>query len=211
MLLEQETDIKIPPAGAGEGRLRRCIATRKSLPSERLIRFVVGPDGVVAPDVAGKLPGRGLWLCAERDIVRRACADNLFAKAARCSALVPGDLAQRVEDLLVSRSLGLIGLARRAGDAVAGFEKVRAMLSGGRGGVVLSASDGADGGRAKLGAVQPDVARVDVLTSTELGGVFGREMIVHAAVAKGKLADKLVAEAARLAGFRSSHQPGKFC
>ncbi len=211
MLLEHEpeTNVKVQVA-ANEG-LRRCIVTRESLPRERLVRFVVGPDQVVVPDVAGKLPGRGLWLSARRDMVSRACAGNLFAKAARSPVRVPGDLAQQVENLLARRCLEFVGLARRAGQAVAGFEKVRAVLSRDCAGALLSAADGADGGRDKLGALRPDVARVDILTGTELGEVFGRETTVHAAVVKGNIADRLVVEATRLAGFRIRHEPGKLC
>lgn len=211
MLLELESETGRMVRVAANERLRRCIATRESLPRERLVRFVVGPDQVVVPDVAGKLPGRGLWLSASRDIVSRACAGNLFAKAARCPARVPGDLAQQVEDLLARRCLELIGLARRAGQAVAGFEKVRAVLSRDRAGALLSAADGAAGGRDKLGVLQPGVARIDILTGTELSGVFGRETTVHAAVVKGNIADRLVVEAARLAGFRIPYEPGKLC
>ena len=68
------------PGAAGAVRARRCIVTRESLPEPRLIRFVLAPDGRVVPDLARKLPGRGLWLSARRDIVDRACAGNLFAK-----------------------------------------------------------------------------------------------------------------------------------
>ncbi len=211
MLLEHESETDLRVRVAANERLRRCIATRESLPRERLVRFVVGPDQVVVPDVAGKLPGRGLWLSASRDIVSRACAGNLFAKAARSPARVPGDLAQQVEDLLARRCLELVGLARRAGQAVAGFEKVRAVLSRDRAGALLSAADGAAGGRDKLGVLQPGVARIDILTGTELSGVFGRETTVHAAVVKGNIADRLVVEAARLAGFRIPYEPGKLC
>lgn len=211
MLLEHESETGLRERVAANERLRRCIATRESLPRERLVRFVVGPDQVVVPDVAGKLPGRGLWLSASRDIVSRACAGNLFAKAARSPARVPVDLAQQVEDLLARRCLELVGLARRAGQAVAGFEKVRAVLSRDRAGALLTAADGAAGGRDKLGVLQPGVARIDILTGTELSGVFGRETTVHAAVVKGNIADRLVVEAARLAGFRIPHEPGKLC
>lgn len=211
MLLEQESDAKPGPPGGANKNLRRCIVIRDSRPREQLVRFVVGPDGVVTPDIAGKLPGRGLWLTARRDIVQRACAENLFAKAARSSALVRGDLALQVEKLIAGRCLEFVGLARRAGDAVAGFEKVRALLSRGRAGVLLTAADGAEGGRDKLIALQPNLARVDVLTSVELGRVFGREAAVHAALRSGSLADRLIIEAERLAGFRTRNELGKLC
>ncbi|MHA1114065.1 MAG: RNA-binding protein [Alphaproteobacteria bacterium] len=211
MQLEQEADTKAPPPDDVRKGVRRCIVTRQSLPRERLVRFVIAPDGTVAPDVAGKLPGRGLWLTARRDIVRRACAGNLFAKAARAPVTVQGDLAQQVEHLIARRCLDLVGLARRAGDAVAGFEKVRALLSRGRAGVLLTAADGAAGGRRKLGGVQSGVRRIDVLTSEELGRMFGREAAVHVALRTGNLADRLIVEADRLTGFRTRDELGKLC
>ncbi len=197
--------------GGDDRHARRCIVTRESRPRERLVRFVIAPDGEVVPDVAGKLPGRGLWLTARRDIVRRASAENQFAKAARGPAVVKGDLALQVENLIAGRCLELIGLARRAGDAVTGFEKVRALLSRGRAGVLLTAADGAEGSRDKLATMQPGVMRIDALNSVELGRIFGREMAVHAALKSGGLADRLIVEAGRLAGFRTGNELGKLC
>lgn len=201
ILTGQELEANVTPQGPA-GPTRHCLVTRESLPCEKLVRFVVGPDCIVVPDVMGKLPGRGLWLSAKRDIVRRASVGNVFARASRSHARVPDDLAQQVENLIASRCLDLIGLARRAGEAVAGFEKVRIELSRDRAGVLLCAGDAANGGREKLRFLQPRVARVDLLTGVELGQVFGRESIVHVAVLKGNLADRLVRETARLGGFR---------
>ncbi|HET6224250.1 MAG TPA: DUF448 domain-containing protein, partial [Dongiaceae bacterium] len=59
------------------GPLRRCLVTREVLPKTDLVRFVVGPDGVLVPDVAGRLPGRGLWVKAQRDVLAAAVAKRL--------------------------------------------------------------------------------------------------------------------------------------
>ena len=85
---EGEPDPAVPP----DGPLRRCLATRAVRPKSALLRFVVGPDGTLVPDLAGRLPGRGLWITPERDIVASAAAKNLFAKAARERVVVPSDL-----------------------------------------------------------------------------------------------------------------------
>lgn len=195
-----------PPAAAGEdeqaGPLRRCIATRRILPKERLIRFVVDAEGVVVPDLEGRLPGRGLWLQARRDVVETACAKSSFAKAARIQVKVPDVLAERVEALLRRRCLDLIGLARRASQVAAGFEQARGWLRDGRAGVLIAASDGADGGRGKLAALAREVPLVELFTAAELGAALGRERAVHVALARGSLARRLVLEATRLAGFR---------
>lgn len=194
-----------PEAAVGEGGpLRRCIATRAVLPKAAMVRFVVGPSGAVVPDIEGRLPGRGLWLCADRDIVRRAAQKNLFAKAARAAVTVPDGLAEQVEGLLARRCLDLLGLARRAGQAVAGFEKVQGWLAADRVGLLLAASDGGADGRRKLGgAARRDVPVVALFSGAELAGALGRDGVVaHAAVAAGDIAERLAREAGRLAGLR---------
>lgn len=182
---------------------RRCIVTRATGPRDELIRFVISPEGEPVPDLAERLPGRGLWLTARRDIVRRACAENLFAKAARRSVSVPADLPDRLAALLDQRCLDLIGLARRSGDAVAGFEKVRAAAKGGKVALLIEAADGADDGRGKLQRALPGVAVLALWTAAQLGAPFGRDRVVHAAVLAGGLADRLSREAARLQGLRN--------
>lgn len=189
------------------GPVRTCIVTREAAPVDRLVRFAVAPDGDVVPDVEGKLPGRGFWLLARRDIVQKARAQNLFAKAARARVTCPEDLADRVEGLLSRRCLDLIGLARRAGQAWSGYEKARSAR--GRTGVLLIAADAAPGSRQKLGAPMPGVVVVDLFDGRELGSVFGRDRTVFAGLAPGRIAERLTGEAGRLAGFRLPSHSGK--
>lgn len=188
-----------PPPGGPE---RRCIVTGRVASKQDLLRFVVGPDNAIVPDVDGRLPGRGIWLSPRRDVVNTAVAKRLFARAARQPVQVADDLADRIERLLTKRCLEALALARRAGQAVCGFEKVRAEALGGRVAVLVQAADGAADGRDKLKALAPGAHVVDLFGQVELGGVFGRDAAVHACVAPGGLARRLVAEAAFLAGFR---------
>jgi ribosomal protein L7Ae-like RNA K-turn-binding protein len=143
-----------------------------------------------------------LWVSAARDIVDTAVAKRLFARAARAPATAPPDLADRVERLLAERCCELLGLARRSGQAVAGFEKVREALRAGRIGLLVEASDGARHGRQKLAALGAGVKRMAVLRADELGLAFGRDHVVHAGVAPGRLSERLEVDAGRLAGFR---------
>jgi len=166
-----------------------------------LLRFVVAPDGALVPDVAARLPGRGLWLTPQRDIVDRALAKRLFARAARRPVLAPPGLADRVEALLAQRCCDALGLARRAGLAVAGFDRAGEAVRRGRAALLLFAVDGAEAGRRKLGASGGDLPSASVLTAAELGGAFGRERIVHAAIGGG-LCEGLRRDLVRLAGFR---------
>lgn len=188
---------------AGQTAQRRCIVTGEVRPREELLRFVVDAEGRLTPDITGSLPGRGIWLSPDRDSVKRARARKLFERAARRPLRIDERLDDLIETLLVSRCVELIGLARRAGQALAGFEKVGAMLRQGRGTVLLAARDGAEDGREKLRAAAPDLPVVDCLEADELGRAFGRERTVHAALSHGALAAKLQVEARKLSGFRA--------
>jgi len=167
------------------------------------LRFVVGPGGEIVPDVAASLPGRGLWLTPRREALERAVAKRLFARAARRPVVLPSGLADRVEALLVQRCCDAIGLARRSGIAVAGFQKVGEAVRAGKVALLLSALDGAEGGRNKIRALGRGLPLVTVLTSAEMGGVFGRDHVVHVALGGGRLSRRLLADAEKAAGFRS--------
>ena len=191
--------------------LRRCSATGVQKAKNELLRFVVGPDGSLVPDLDEKLPGRGLWLSGERDMVNTACAKGLFSYQAGREVKIPADFAGLVDGLMVRRCLDLIGLARRAGKVVAGFEKVQARLRGRNdnnghnnngGDVLLQASDGAGDGRDKIKALAPGIRSVDVFKARELGRAIGRDQAVHVVMAGGKLAESLIREANRLMAFR---------
>lgn len=198
-------DDEVPSAGArGRAPDRRCLVTGQTLSKDALVRFVVGPDGAIVPDIEERLPGRGFWLTAERGMVLAAVAGRHFAKAARAKVVASADLADRIEDRLVRRCLDVIGLARRAGQAVVGFDTVAAALRRRPGGVLLAARDGALGGREKVRALAPSVPVIEVLSRAELGTAVGREQAVHVLVAPGPLAETLVREAARLKGFRAA-------
>ncbi|MGH6968602.1 MAG: RNA-binding protein [Stellaceae bacterium] len=192
-----------PRSGGDDGdALRRCLVTGESRDRGSLLRFVVAPDRRVVPDVDGRLPGRGLWLIPSRDIVKTAVAKRLFTRAAKQDVVVEDGLDDRVEALLVRRSIERLGLARRAGKAVAGFTQVEKAVRDGNVAVLVEAADGAPDGRGKLTRLAPGVAVTDRLTAAELGQAFAREHVVHAALLKGRLAKSFMAEQARLAGFR---------
>lgn len=185
------------------GPLRRCLVTGDRQPRETMLRFVMSPDGTLVPDLAAALPGRGYWLSARREVVVQAVKKRAFDRAVRWPVVTDPALADQVEALLARRCGDDIGLARRAGKAVAGFEKVAAALREGSVGLLVAAIDGAADGRRKLAALAPGLPVAEVLTAAELGRAFGRDHAVHASVAAGKLAERLRFDATRLAGFRS--------
>ncbi len=184
------------------GPLRRCAVTRARMPKELMIRFVIGPERQVVPDLTAKLPGRGIWLSAVGDVIETARTRGAFAKAARGQVSVPPDLLPGLQVALVRRIGDTLGLARRAGQAVAGFVKAREWLDAGRAGLVVQASDGSVDERARfLGGRAAELTVVTPLDGARLGAIFGREHVVHVVVARGRLAEALRVEAGRLAGL----------
>jgi predicted RNA-binding protein YlxR (DUF448 family) len=181
---------------------RKCIASGESQPKAGLVRFCVGPDGQIVPDILGRLPGRGIYVSADRALIEKAAKKGLFSRAARQPVKVPDGLADLVEELLAQRVIDLLSMARKAGDAVMGYEKVKDWLAKGQAATLIQASDGSERGKTKLHAPEGAGGFIGVLTAGEMGLSFGRERAIHAALAAGGLRTRVVVEAARLAGLR---------
>ena len=194
-------------------RERRCIATGAILPEGRLVRFVVAPDGGIVPDIGAELPGRGLWLSADRAVMAKAVAKNDFARAAKTKVSVPDDLAGHVERLIVARMQSDLGLARRAGLLAVGFDNVlRALDKKAAPALLVEAADAAGDGVRKLDSAMKarelQLETIKTLSRAELSLALGRENVVHAAVGRGALAERLKLNSSRLAGLRSAGTPG---
>jgi predicted RNA-binding protein YlxR (DUF448 family) len=180
------------------------------MPEKALIRFVAGPGGLVTPDVARRLPGRGMWVAARRDAVDQAARRGAFARSAKAKLIAPPDLADQVERLLHRRLLDGLGLARRAGDLTYGFDKVEAAIMAGRVAWLIEASDAAADGRRKLGQAVDRIhrercaapRRIGVFSGEELSLVLGLGNVIHAAFLVGRAAKSWTEDVERLAGFR---------
>lgn len=187
-----------------DGPERRCIATGETQPRGGLIRFVVAPDGTVVADLAGRLPGRGIWVSADRPAIEKAARKGLFARAARQPVTAPADLADQVEAGLARRLIDTIALARKAGQAVTGLEKVKDWLTSGQAAALVQANDGSERERARLRPPTGPDSLIDCLDGGELGLAFGRERAIHGALSAGGLARRALEEAARLSGLRKT-------
>jgi uncharacterized protein len=191
-------------------RERRDLVSGEVMPEERLVRFVAGPDGVVVPDVARKLPGRGLWVASTREAVDLAARKGGFSRAAKAKLSAPDDLSDQVENRLKIRLLSGIGLARRASDLILGFEKTAQAIEQGKTAWMVEASDGAPDGRRKLlqsarraaDAGLPAPRLLGVFSSEELGLALGLGNVIHVALLAGRGADRWTIDVERLSGFR---------
>lgn len=179
---------------------RRCLVTGITSSRADMLRFVQAPDGQIVADLAERLPGRGMWLRPEKDVIDQACRKNAFARSASVPVKVAGDLADQVAGLLRARCLDGISLARRAGALVAGHDKVWSAAKAGGVAVFLFAADGADNSRAKLRPLANEAPIIDVFTAAELAAAIGREHVVHAAITRGSLAERLLRDVRKLTG-----------
>jgi uncharacterized protein len=195
-----------PYAGEPE---RLCVVTHAARPVAELIRFVIGPDGEVVPDVKGRLPGRGVWITAARETVETAVKRHAFARGFKRDVRVPADLALRTETLLERGALDALAIAGKAGLVAAGFTKAAAALERDDVVALLHAAEGSADGARKLEAVwrrrrrEKALPMIEFLTSAQLDLALGRPNVVHAAVLAGSASDTFLSRSRRLERFRT--------
>jgi len=183
---------------------RKCIATGEVCPRDALIRFVVGPGAKIYPDLGQKLPGRGIWVKAERAAIEKAVQKGLFSRGAKMKVHAEPDLADQLEALVHHRLLQAVALARKAGQALCGLEKVKAVLVSGEAEVLLQASDGSARGKTALRPPNGEESWIQALSGDELGLAFGRDNVIHAAILSGGFTDRVLFEANRLKALRKT-------
>jgi uncharacterized protein len=195
-----------PPATHAEAsRERRDAVSGEVMAEARLVRFVAGPDGSVVPDLARKLPGRGIWVAATREAVEQAVKRGAFSRSAKTPLKAAPDLADQVAALLRQRLLSGLGLARRSGDLTFGFEKAAAAVEAGKVAWMIEASDGAPDGRRKMLQAARRSPRppelFGVFASDELSLALGLGPVIHLAFLAGKAAERWTTDVRRFEGF----------
>lgn len=175
---------------------RTCLVSGDILPKAGLLRFVVGPGDVLVADLDGNLPGRGMWVRPQRVLLEEALKRRVFSREHGGAVNVPDGFLDQMESLLRAKSLNLLGLARRAGQVVTGFDQVSGTLAKGKAGAVLAAMDGAEDGRrkirGKMSASEGQVALIENFTGAELSRAVGKENMVHVLVTPGKFAQQII-------------------
>lgn len=204
-------EIAEEPTAERHSPLRTCIVTRTQKPPEELLRFVVGPGGQVVPDLARRLPGRGVWVTAERVAVQEAVKRNAFARSLRRQVSVPPDLADLVERLLMKRVMDALSLANKAGLVTTGFTRIEAAIAKGTVAALLHGVDATADGVGKLNrrfhAVCNEIGRpapiIQEMTVEQMSLALGRSNVVHAALSAGGATNNFLNEVGRLTRYRS--------
>ena len=193
-----------------EGPERTCVVTRQGRAPEDLIRFVVGPDDVLVPDIRRKLPGRGVWVSLSTAAVGEAVKRRAFERSLKTKVTVSPELPAEVDALLARDAVQALAMANKAGLVVSGFAKVEALAQAGRAAAVIAASDGAEDGKRKIGQalrrapVAKEIPVVVIFAAAELELALGREHVIHAALAPGPATEGFLARWRRLVRFRTN-------
>ncbi len=210
-----DADMDAGPRNAAAETVRLCVVTREVKPIDELIRFVVGPDRTVVPDLKRKLPGRGVWVTARRDLLAAAVKRGAFPRAFRADVKVAPDLPETVDRLMERALLDALGVARKARQVVTGHAQVEAAAEQGAAVAVLHAADaGPEGVRQILAAIRRGSGRdaanavvIPVFTSEQLDLALARPNVVHAALLAGRASETVLARWRSLSDFRKA-QPG---
>jgi uncharacterized protein len=213
-----EFEADLGPRTIVAGTTRLCAATREVKPIEEMIRFVRGPDGAVVPDLKRKLPGRGVWVTAQRVALAQAINRGAFRRGFKSEVTVSNNLLTLVEQLLERSVLDALAIARKAGDVVAGFAAVADAIETKPAIALLHAQDAAAEGRRKLASVlqrrdthdAKGIVTITAFTSAQLDLALGRSNVVHAALLAGRTSDTVIARWRVLDRFRMGEPDGEF-
>lgn len=212
MLADTDLELDHGPRTQRSATVRMCAVTRQVRPIDELIRFVISPQGDVVPDLKRKLPGRGMWLTASREVVAEAVRRHQFSKAFKRELRPPQTLPADIETLLVRSVTEALGIAAKAGQVVAGFGKVESALREGTVEVLIHASDGAPDGIRKLDMLvrqnagnrgaKPQIPVVTALKSVELDLALTRSNVIHAALLAGPASKSFLSRSQMLVRYR---------
>ena len=212
MLANMDSELDNGPRTERSATMRMCAVSRQVRPIDELIRFVISPQGDVVPDLKRKLPGRGMWITASREVVAEAVRRHQFSKAFKRELRTPQTLPADIEALLVRSVTEALGIAAKACQVVAGFGKVESALREGTVEVLIHASDGAADGIRKLDMLarqnagnrgaKPQIPVVTVLKSIELDLALTRSNVIHAALLAGPASRSFLSRSQMLVRYR---------
>jgi predicted RNA-binding protein YlxR (DUF448 family) len=212
MLASTDPELDHGPRTERSATMRMCVVSREVRPIDELIRFVVSPEGHIVPDLKRKLPGRGMWVTASRQVVAESVRRHQFTKAFKRDLRIPPTLPADIEALLVRSATEALGIAAKGRQIVAGFGKVESALREGTVEVLIHASDGAADGIRKLDMLarqndgnrgaKPPIPVVTVLKSVELDLALTRSNVIHAALLAGPASKTFLSRSQMLVRYR---------
>ncbi|WP_409361502.1 RNA-binding protein [Bartonella heixiaziensis] len=197
---------------------RTCIVTRKNASAKTLIRFVIGPNNQIVPDLKSNLPGRGVWVLSHRSVIEEAIKRKAFNKSFKTDVEVASNLAHIVDTLLLKAALGSLSIARKAGAVVMGATKVDAAIRSGQVILVLHAKEATENGKQKISQAihtiqkqtNQTIETISLFTSDDMSVAFGANPVIHAALLNMKAAEGFLKTVHKLIAYRDDkhYKPG---
>ncbi|WP_375606784.1 MULTISPECIES: RNA-binding protein [unclassified Bartonella] len=189
---------------------RTCIVTRKNASVQTLIRFVIGPNNQIVPDLKANLPGRGVWISAHHAVIEKAIKQKAFHRNFKTDVEVAPNLVHVVDTLLLKAALSSLSMARKAGAIVMGATKVDAAIRSGKVILVLHAKETTEDGKRKIAqaihSIQQQTNRtiktISLFTSDEMRVAFGSNPVMHAALLDTKAAGGFLKTTCKLISYR---------
>ena len=177
-----------------------CSVTKKMYPSENMIRFVLFPDNKYTIDLNYEFQGKEFFIFASKSTLARIkdFVGDIYEKEPQVENLVT-----RIDSIIVKRIVSLIALARKSGNLIFGFERVKMALKSGDSDILFHANNGSP---KELKRIKPRSVRlilVSLFSSSELGKVFNRDNVAHSCVLKGGLAKSLILDVKKLEGIQN--------
>ena len=77
--------------------MRQCVGCREMKAKKELVRVVRSPEGDISLDFRGKAPGRGAYLCANTECLKKAIRSKALARALEV------EIPQEIYDQLLLR------------------------------------------------------------------------------------------------------------
>lgn len=191
-----------------EQTTRQCLVTRDILAKSEMIRFVLAPDESVVPDLKMRLPGRGVWVSAQKEYVQQAVQKGLFARGFKQKVTLPDGLPELVAEQMELGCLSALSMARKAGQIVTGFAKVETAIGQGSAIGLIHASDAAEDGQKKIAQVvrryygrDEEFPRIRRFSAEVLSTALGQGNVVHGALLAGSAGKAVLNQVARLEAY----------
>ena len=172
--------------------LRKCIVSGLLFEKHKLIRFVVSPSKTVVPDINQKLPGRGVWIQAQRQTIDAALTGKCFQRAFYSNVKVEKNLIDIILQQIKKKLCDQISLARKAGKTVSGANQVKTALIKEEFGLLIQASDGSKRETSRFSQSIDDKKIINCLAGKELGTIFSRERVVHCVIFSSAFVENII-------------------
>lgn len=179
---------------------RKCIVSNETFNKDELLRFVE-IDGQIIPDLAKKLPGRGVYVTNSSNMLKKAIEKKLFSKALKKNVGENISLHEMVVNIVRNQGLSSVNIARKAGVLITGFEKVKNLIISGKAAFILEANDAGDDGHNRIVLLAKGLEVFTMYNIEELDKALNRVNTVHVAFKKSEMSNKVYKDFSKIRDF----------